>query len=122
MNKRTRKKLRLEEFTEWGFKVDLELDIPKGNNKENNNFLYEIIDFVEANDMYIGGSPKGFYVCRHKKSVTEEDRAAMLDFLSNHDKVKSVKVSPFTNSWFGGTEPATRYNYKQLRKKLWEDF
>lgn len=120
MKKRQRKKLRIEEFTEWGFDVELEIDIPIKDMEANSNFLDEVIEFVESQDLYMGGSSTGFYVCR-KKTATEEDRAIMLDFLSNHKNVINAKVAPLSNSWYGGKEKATRYNYKELRKKLWEE-
>jgi len=120
MNKRQRKKLRIEEFTEWGFEVKLKIDIPIENCEDNNKFLDEVIDFVESQDLYMGGSSIDFYVCR-KKTATEEDRAIMLDFLSNHKNVTKIKIAPLSNSWYGGKEKATRHNYKELRKRLWKD-
>jgi len=120
MKKRQRKKLRIEEFTEWGFDVDLEIDISEKDRQASNDFLDEVIEFVESQDLYIGGSSVEFYVCR-KKTATEEDRVTMLDFLSNHKNVTNVKIAPLSNAWYGGKEKATRYNYKELRKKLWEE-
>ena len=121
MRKRKRKKLHIEDFTEWGFGVKLDVTFDEKDQDANMKFIDELIDFVEANDMYMGGSPVDFYVCRNG-SATEEDRMKTLDFLTNHEKVTRVKIEPLTNSWYGGKEKATRYDYKLKKKKLWEDF
>lgn len=120
MKKRTRKKLHIEEFTEYGFEVKMELNMGE-HKKEEMKFLDDVINFVELHKMYMGGAINNFYVCKECGTATEEDRAMFLEWAQNDDRINSVKIKPLTNAWYGGIKPATRYNFRILRKKMWEE-
>jgi len=99
-NLRQRKKLHIGEFKELGFNIELCLRDGLGDAGENaliEAFFDEVID--PRGLIYGGGLGYGF-VCRDRRGdATEEDRAAVRDWLSNRPEVVSVTVSELVDAW-----------------------
>jgi uncharacterized protein YggL (DUF469 family) len=101
MKKRLRKKLRLQEFREMGFHVDFEVNLASTIEAED-AFFDKLFDFVDAQELSIGGSMSSFYVTRSgRNSATEADREAMAAWLQKQPEVSSVRVWPLDNAWHG---------------------
>ncbi|MFC1757207.1 50S ribosome-binding protein YggL [Planctomycetota bacterium] len=94
MKKRLRKKRRLGEFREFGFEVEFVTSEP---------VLDEFIDMIEENHLQFGGggleSWEGYVQGEWRKSVTEEQREAVRQWLLNHPKIEAVKVGEFVDMW-----------------------
>jgi uncharacterized protein YggL (DUF469 family) len=101
MKKRLRKKLRLREFQEMGFHVDFDVNLAS-NIETENAFFNKLLDFVDGQELSIGGSMNSFYVTRTKRdSATDVDRNVVEAWLQQQPEVSSVKVWPLDNSWHG---------------------
>jgi len=108
MKKRLRKKLHKGEFTEYGFEVianfvetDNELII---GNITFDAWLDDLIEEVEKHNLFIsgGGSFTNFscyIVAGPRKSATNADRQAMINFLSRQEIIKSFEVKELTSAW-----------------------
>lgn len=85
MKKRLRKKLHLGEFTQYGILIskhdgDEDLDF-----ELHNKILDELIDFLEENNLYIGGSLNGALITRYKKTSSIEDLNLIKNFLDKYN-------------------------------------
>jgi uncharacterized protein YggL (DUF469 family) len=101
MKKRLRKKLRLREFKEMGFHTDFKLDIPSTHEAED-AFWDKLFDFVDAQELSIGGSMSSFYVTRPKRrTTTEADREAFAAWLHQQPEISAVNVWPLDDAWHG---------------------
>ena len=121
MRKRLRKKKRVGEFTEYGFEIGGTWSVHgDGLIPAQDAFVDELIDFVEAHGLGVGGGANGdtfgFYVTglrpvrgshpRRWSSVSarEEDRATLETFLRQHATVATSLVGPLTDAWNGKEE------------------
>ncbi len=106
-SRRLRKKLRISEFREWGFRVDVELHRPLAF-EEQNTLLSALLDeSIEARGLAYGGSVTGGFVSRWGRgSATEHDREAVSAWLSAREEVKAVKVGPLKDAWHDGPQYA----------------
>jgi len=101
MKKRLRKKLRLREFQEMGFKVKLELT-DLGSDDAYFAFSDRLIEVVEANNLLMGGGINDFFVCTNsRRSATDADREAIETWLQQQPEVSAVNVSPLIDAWHG---------------------
>lgn len=84
-----------------GFHVDFEVNIPSISEAED-AFFDKLFDFVDAQDLSIGGSMNSFYVTRTKRaSTTNADREALEAWLYQQSVVSAVKVWPLDDAWHG---------------------
>lgn len=102
-SRRQRKKLRIGEFRECGFPVEVELHRPLAF-EEQHVFLSALLDeVIEARDLAYGGSVAGGFVSRWGRgSATEQDRAAVSAWLSARPEVKAVTAGPLQDAWHDG--------------------
>lgn len=101
MKKRLRKKLRLREFQEMGFKVKFDLNLP--DTDEAQFALWDrLVEVVEANHLLMGGGFDDFFVqTNSRRTATEADREAIEAWLLQQPEVSAVNVSPLVDAWHG---------------------
>lgn len=98
MKKRLRKKLRLKEFQELGFHTSF--DLPE--EVSDDDFFDQLIPFVESQGLFIGGGLTNFYAeAGSRKSVTPEQRQALVDWLNKHPNISNINVGPLNDAWYG---------------------
>lgn len=101
MKKRLRKKLRLREFQEMGFRVEFDLHIPDTDEAQF-AFWDKLVAFVEGHKLEVGGSMSSFYTTRAGRgTTTEADREALDTWLNQQPEVTNVKVWPLDDAWHG---------------------
>lgn len=92
MNKRLRKKKHLGKFQELGF--DIGFTLVSGCDED--AFIDRLIEAVEARGLMIGGN----FVARHRGSATQEDRAALREFLAQAPVI-TFRVYDLRDAWYG---------------------
>ena len=105
MNKRLRKKKRVGEFRELGFRVRFETP---GLSTEQVNSLCDrwLAEAIESNGLACGGSCgpvewDGFIQLDHRGSATEVHRQAVTRWLQSEPTIKKVEVFPLVDAWYG---------------------
>lgn len=105
---RLRKKLHVGEFQEFGFNLEVQVKeaiSPAAEEILIDAFLGEVI---EPLTLAFGGWVSGGYVCKGGRgSATEEDRAAIIDWLIARPEVASVRAGELSDVWHGHTSDAT---------------
>ncbi len=104
--RRLRKKLRVGEFQELGFEV--EIRFAPGDEPAFDDALYVWIDFVESRDWSFGGGGSvegrkldGFIAKDGRGTLTEADRAAAEGWLKEASWVEGFQVGPLRDAWHG---------------------
>lgn len=101
MKKRLRKKLRLREFQEMGFRVKFNLNLPD-TDEAPVAFWRELVVAIEANNLLMGGGINEFFVCTNsRRSATDADREAIETWLHQQPEVSAINVSPLVDAWHG---------------------
>ena len=117
MRKRLRKKHRVGEFQEnvFGVRVCLRESLVP----EDDEFLWRFLEgAIEANGLACGGGGEGssleFYVQLPRRgSPTEEQRAAVGEWLARQPEVSAYLVGEFFDGWHGSEEaPYTRCKHR----------
>lgn len=105
MKKRLRKKKRVGEFRELGFRVQF---ATPGMSSEQEEALCDrwLEEAIESNGLICGGAfgPEewdGFVQLDRRGSATEEHRKAIQKWLESQSQVKKVQVSPLVDAWYG---------------------
>lgn len=104
VKKRLRKKKKLGEFKEEGFSLKVDF-VPDLNDASINQFIDELIDLMEEHKMLMGGGSLNntweAVIFRHKQSTTQDDKAAVLQWLKERPGVASYEVSKNWDVWHG---------------------
>lgn len=101
-SRRLRKKLHLDEFQELGFDVETALKEPLVGNAEAALLIAFIEGVIEPRGLIYGGGLSCGYVCRAGGgSATDEDRAAVRDWLQARAEFGSVTVGELSDAWYG---------------------
>jgi uncharacterized protein len=105
-NRRLRKKLRLGEFQELGFSVDVTFR-RQLTSDESDAFIEALLsELIEPRRLaYGGGTSGGFVVHERRGSVTEADREAVVAWLRARKDVEKVNAGGLVDAWYG-TEDA----------------
>lgn len=100
-SRRLRKKLCVDEFQELGFELNLDLKDDLSV-EEIDTFLDQFIaQALEANGLdYVGGEDFGLVCLAERGSVTEEQRAAVENWLKGRSELSKVEVSPLVDAWY----------------------
>ena len=105
MKKRLRKKLHRGEFQELGFEVRVRFD---ADLSEEAWFAFwdRMVDFVEARGLTFGGGGTlpngGAFVDRPgRASATEEDRAALREWLQEQPEVEEAVLGDLVDAYHG---------------------
>ena len=104
MKKRLRKKRRLGEFREYGFELTFAIH-PSLTADEVDAVTDAFIDLIESRNLQIGGggnhSWSVFVQGPSRGSATEQDREAILRWLSQHEHVVNATAGPLRDAWHG---------------------
>ena len=104
MKKRLRKKLRLREFQEMGFRVRFDFIDPK-DDEFFTDFWQRLTQLSEANHLLMGGSLDDFFVQTNSRCpAIEADREALATWLHQQPKITNSNVSPLVDAWYGPFE------------------
>ncbi len=108
LNQRQRKKMRVGEFTEYVFDVELTFREPI-EGKQYGSFIVGLFDFLEQRRLLGGGfgghrpltATSGVITTMERGSPTEEDREAVAQWLRARPEVADVRVLEMTDGWHG---------------------
>lgn len=105
MNKRLRKKKRVGEFRELGFRVQFETP---GLSDDQKLALCDrwLEEAIEGHGLICGGAfgPsewEGFVQLNQRGSATEEHRQSIQKWLESRADVKKVQIGPLVDAWYG---------------------
>lgn len=112
LNPRQRKKQRVGEFQELGFEADLVFRAPM-QGEPYDDFIDALFHFLESRGLLAGGfggtmpllDTGGFVARDGRGSVSEDDAAAVVEWLRARPEVKDAKASHLFDAWHG-YEPA----------------
>lgn len=100
-SRRLRKKLRLGEFQEWGFRFEADL---RARSPDEEIALVDslLAEVVEPRRLALGGwITRGFIVPFGRGSVTDDDRQAVQRWLQARPEIKTARVGPLIDAWHG---------------------
>jgi uncharacterized protein YggL (DUF469 family) len=105
---RQRKKLRVGEFKELGFEIDLVFDMPM-DGEPYEDFIDALFLFLESRDLLAGGFggrmpllETGGYVARTGRgSASEDDAAAVVEWLRARPEVRDARAGQLLDAWYG---------------------
>jgi len=106
VKKRLRKKKHLGEFRELGFELSGALQ-PGVSNDDINAFVDRLIGVIETRSLLFGGGVGGddnfggFVTRDGRGSATEDDRAALREFLSSERQFTRFDVGALRDAWYG---------------------
>ena len=108
LNQRQRKKMRVGEFTEYVFDVELTFREPI-EGKQYGSFIVGLFGFFEQRGLLGGGfgghrpltATSGVITTMERGSPTEEDREAVAQWLRARPEVADVRVLEMTDGWHG---------------------
>ena len=95
--RRLRKKLRIDEFQEFGFQVDFKLseDLTIARSNE---FWDALIAHIEANNLLYAGNESAFVYRDGVGSAGETDRETLHSWLSSRPEASSVLIGPLVDA------------------------
>lgn len=105
MKKRLRKKRHIGEYQELGVSLFIGFS-PKITDCEQNQFLDDLIDFIESIDLEFGGltekyTAEYYITCQsYKKPLTKQTLEIIDEWLSNNWLVWSYHFSDFSDAWW----------------------
>lgn len=107
LNTRQRKKYHLGEFQELGFDAVIHFNHAL-TGEELNQWMDELIEWVETNGLMIGGfggsagvtESDGYVVCE-TGSATDAHREAFASWSKAHPLVASAECKPLSDAWYG---------------------
>lgn len=105
-SKRLRKKLRIEEFKEYGFAVSFRLSESLSPKAADDFWSAFLVELIERRGLAFGGGEEGYVTKFGRGSATEEDREAALKWLNERSGVERVAVGALEDAWYGHPEPA----------------
>jgi uncharacterized protein YggL (DUF469 family) len=108
LSTRQRKKQRVGEYKELGFEVDLVFDMPM-DGEPLSDFISDLFLFLESRGLLAGGfggkrpllEAAGFVARVERGSVTEEEAAAVIEWLRVRPEVRDAKASHLFDAWYG---------------------
>lgn len=107
LNRRQRKKLRVGEFQELAFELEIGFKTPI-EDAAYEDFIYAFIDFAEARGLVLGAfggklpiERTDGLVSAQKGSCTEDDRATLTAWLQARPEVASASAGPLRDGWYG---------------------
>ncbi|MBD8567321.1 DUF469 family protein [Oxalobacteraceae sp. CFBP 8763] len=111
LNQRQRKKLRVGEFTEYVFDVELTFSEPIDDDAHS-ALIDDLFGFIEERGMIGGGfggrfpltETSGVITAMERGSPSEDDREAVAQWLRARPEVANVSVHALVDGWHGGTQ------------------
>lgn len=115
-SRRLRKKLRIGEFQELGFEVEVKLKNSLTSEAEFALVEAFLVEIIEPRLLIFGGGVKaGFIAFCKRGSASEKDREAIRNWLLSRPEVETVFIGPLVDAWHV-SEAADGYN-KALNNK-----
>jgi hypothetical protein len=105
-SKRLRKKLRIEEFKEYGFAVSFRLSDSLSPKARDDFWALFIGELIEKRGLAFSGNEEGYIMKFGRGSANEEDRTAVSAWLTERSGVSHVTVGPLEDAWYGHAESA----------------
>lgn len=107
LNTRQRKKLRVGEFQEMAFELEILFKAPQ-DEAGYDIFIHAFIDLAYDRGLLLGAfggrlplAKTDGLVSAHLRSVTEEERTAIIAWMHARDEVASVNAGPLRDGWYG---------------------
>lgn len=102
-SQRLRKKLRVDEFKEFGFLITFSLSSEIDGKSENAFVDRFLAEAIEANGLVFGGgigeTTEGFATLNKRGTAIEEHRQQVKNWLSAQAEVSNIKVGELQNAW-----------------------
>jgi uncharacterized protein YggL (DUF469 family) len=105
-SKRLRKKLRIDEFKEYGFAVSLRLSGSLSPRARDDFWALFLGELIAKRLLAFSGNEEGYITKFGRGSATEEDRNAVSAWLTDRAGVERVTVGPLEDAWYGHAESA----------------
>lgn len=100
-SRRLRKKLHLNEFQELGFDIETALKESLIGDAEEALLIAFVEGVIEPRGLIYGGGLTCGYICKAGGgSATDEDRAAVRDWLQARSEFASVTVHNLSDAWY----------------------
>lgn len=99
--RRLRKKLKIAEFQEMGFEYKAEL-VKAMDDAAQNAMIEDFVNqVIEPRGLVLGGWVHSGFVSKNGLgSATEEDRAAVNQWLASKAELKNIEVSVLMDAWY----------------------
>lgn len=99
--RRLRKKLKIAEFQELGFEYKAELAKAMDDEAQSKMIEDLVIGVIEPRGLALGGWVHSGFVSKNGLgSVTEEDKAAVNQWLLSRAELKNIEVSALMDAWY----------------------
>lgn len=99
--RRLRKKLKIAEFQEMGFEYKAELAKAMDDAAQNAMIEDFVNQVIEPRGLVLGGWVHSGFVSKNGlDSATEEDRAAVNQWLAGRAELKNIEVSALMDAWY----------------------
>lgn len=99
--RRLRKKLKIAEFQELGFEYKAALAGAMDEQAQSKMIEDLVTEVIEPRGLALGGWVHSGFVSKNGLgSVTEEDRAAVNQWLASRAELKNVEVSVLIDAWY----------------------
>ena len=105
-SKRLRKKLRIDEFKEYGFAVSFRLSDSLSPKAKDDLWALFIAELIEKRGLAFSGNEEGYITKFGRGSATEEDREAVSAWLTERPGIDRVTIGPLEDAWYGHAESA----------------
>lgn len=100
-SRRLRKKLRVGEFQELGFEIEVKLTGSRAPEEQVSFIEAFLSEVIEPRSLCFSGWLKGGFVAhRARGSATEDDRDSVRQWLLSRPEVESVVVGPLIDAWY----------------------
>jgi uncharacterized protein len=105
LKRRLRKKLRVGEFREFGFQVEVTFK-PNLDKADSDKFYTDFIGLIEANKFFFGGgscpeSLRGFITASENyQSPTEAQREKIKKWLESRHEIADCEVGKLVDAWY----------------------
>jgi uncharacterized protein YggL (DUF469 family) len=100
-SKRLRKKLRIEEFKEYGFAVSFRLAESLSPMAKDDFWALFTAEVIRKRGLAFSGHEEGYITKFGRGSATEGDREAVSAWLKERPGVNRVTVGPLEDAWYG---------------------
>ena len=105
-SKRLRKKLRIDEFKEYGFAVSFRLSDSLSPKARDDLWALFRGELMETRGLAYSGNEEGYITKFGRGSATEEDRNAVSAWLADQRGVERVTIGRLEDAWYGHAESA----------------
>ena len=106
-SKRLRKKLRIDEFKEYGFAVSFRLSDSLSPKAKDDLWALFLAEVIEKRGLAFSGNEEGYITKFGRGSATERDREAVAAWLKERPSISRVTIGPLEDAWYVHPQGAT---------------